>query len=275
MADPRRPASQSRFATTVIEQNIAPPPRTPLPVAQPVSRMQTPVGMPAPPPTPVERERESYDDLDQVLRIERMERERAQLLAQLQDAQEAALDARQEARTLREIAPVAIFPPPSLPPPPSSEKKKPAPIDLERLASDLDIKALEKALAGSKLGRAAVGLGILVALGWNAFNSVRSAPERVEAVQARITQSEKDRDEKLVQDDRERQRNLQALRAIYCWGKQLRGASARRGLDLPSLPPGGVTATRIDQGDPSKPPVFVAAEPCPTPPVLPPELPGP
>jgi hypothetical protein len=193
------------------------------------------------------------------MEVERLERERVQLLVKLQDKE-------QENRLLRETAPTVVFPPPSIPPA--------APVPVIH-SEPMDVKAIEKAISGGRLGKAAIGIGVLVALGWNAFNSVRSAPEKVEAVQARVTQSEQQRDQKLIQDTLERQRTLQALRAIACWGKQLRGASARQGLDLPSLPPGGVTALRLDQGDPSKPPAFVASEKCPDFPQLPPELPGP
>lgn len=265
---PRRQPSHTRLP---IVEDIAPPP-----VARPVPRMQTPIGMPAPPPAPVERDRDSHDDLEQVLVLERLERERAQLLVRVQDAEDAKLEAEhakaeaeREARRLREIAPVFSFPPPSLPPPPPSEKKSLVE------SAPTDIKALEKALLKSRWGKAATVLGILAAIGGNAFNMVRTpAPERVEAVRARVEQSDKERDETVAQATIERQRNLAALRALYCYCKQLRGASARQGLDLPSLPPGGVTALRLDQGDPSKPPAFVAAENCPTFPQLPPEVTG-
>jgi len=259
VTDPKRTQSQSRFATTVIEENVAPPPR-PLPVAPPIPRVPTPVGMPAPPH--VLPGRESHDDLEHVLEIERLERERIALLVKLQDSEGARTLAEREARQLR--VPVSVFPPPSIPP-------KPAPTTtIESSATDL--KAIENAVIKSRLGRFAIICGICLALGWNAFNSVRAAsPEKVAAVQERVTQRDKAQDEKLVRDALEKQRTLAALRATYCWGQQLRGASARQGLDLPSLPPGGVTALRLDQGDPSKPPAFVAAEKCPDFPPLPPE----
>ncbi len=232
------------------------------PVARPVPRTQTPIGMPAPPPAPVLRDRDSSDNVEHVLEIERLERERAELLVELQDAKESEALAKRAAEQLRD--PIGSFPPPSMPPP------KPKKATIESVPPDT--KALEKAIAHSRLGRAATGLGILLALAWNAFNSVRApAPERVDAVQARVTQNEQERVQKAVEDALERQRTLQALRVFVCWGKQLRGASARQGLDLPSLPPGGVTALRLDQGDPSKPPAFVAAEKCPDLPPLPPE----
>ena len=259
---PRRLPSQTTRLPIV--KDIVEPPA----VAKPVPRTRTPIGLPAPPHGSAEESdrRQSYDDLEQVLQVERLERERAKLLVDLQDAKDAQAAAERQARQLR--TPVAVFPPLSIPPP-----AEPKSTGVESI--DIDFKALEKTIARSKLGRAAVGLGILVALGWNAFNSVRApSPEKVAAVQERITQSDKARDDKLVQDALEKQRTLLALRAIYCWGKQLRGASARQGLDLPSLPPGGVTALRLDQGDPSKAPAFVAAEKCRDFPPLPPELPA-
>jgi hypothetical protein len=67
------------------------------------------------------------------------------------------------------------------------------------------------------------------------------------------------------------------MRAIECWAKQLRGASRRQGLDLPSLPPGGITAFKLGDEDPNKPgpPRFVAVEKCPDFPPLPPDMAAP
>jgi hypothetical protein len=262
MADPpqRRPFSQTRLPITVIEENIAPPREEKLLVAAPVARKPTPVGMPAPPHD--EEERQSYDDIEHVTLVDRLERERAQLLAELQDT-------KQENRLLRETAPTVVFPPPSIPPPPERQK---APVTE---SAPMDVKALEKALLHSRLGRGAVGLGILASFAWNAFNSVHAAaPERVDAVQARVSQSEQERDRKLVEDALERQRTLAALRALRCWGQQVRGALRRQGIDLQTLPAGGVTALRLDQGDPTKPPAFVVEEKCPDFPQLPPEASG-
>jgi len=257
----KRNPSQSRFAQTVIEQNVAPPSKEGMPVAPPVPRKQTPIGMPAPPAVEGDEDRQSHDDLDHVLEVQRLEKERALLLAELQDS-------RQENRLLRETAPTVVFPPPvSIPPAP------PVPIVSE---PPIDIKALQKALLKSRAGRAAITLGILAALCWNAYNTVRvNVPiKKAEAVQARVAQTEQLSAEEIKNRALESERNYQRWRAVYCYVKQLRGASARQGLDLPSLPPGGVKALRLGDDDPNRPgpPRFVAEEICPEFPALPPEF---
>jgi hypothetical protein len=259
--DKRKP-SQSRFAQTVIEQNVAPPPEEKLLVAAPMPRAQTPIGMPAPPAVhEEEEERQSYDNVEHVLEMQKLERERAQLLAQLQDA-------KQENRLLRETTPTVVFPPPPSIPPAAETKI---------IVSDppVDIKALQKAVLKSRAGRAAITLGILAALCWNAYNTVRvDVPiKKAEAAQARIAQTEQLSAEEIKNRAIESERNYQRWRAVYCYIKQLRGASARQGLDLPSLPPGGVKALRLGDEDPNRPgpPRFVAEEVCPEFPALPPE----
>lgn len=270
MADPpQRQPSKSRFATTVIEKNEAPPPREVV-TAKPVPRVPTPVGMPAPPHAPEpDTDRQSYDDLEHVLQLEKLERERAQLLAKLQDSEERAAGAERERDRLREQAPVAIFPPESIRPP------KPAPVEVQQAVIEGDIERIQKAVVKSRLGRGAITLGVLLALGWNAFNSARIAvpTQKAEAIQARQAQTEHLSAEDIKQRTLESERNYQRWRATYCALKQLRGASARQGLDLPSLPPGGVKALRLGDEDPNRPgpPRFVAEEVCPEFPALPPE----
>ncbi len=264
---PRRPLSKPIH---VIEQNVAPPREEKLLTAQPVPRTHTPIGMPAPPAVAaeIERERESYDDLEHVLEVERLERSRAELLAKLQDAE-------QENRLLREIAPTVVFPPPSIPPP---GEQKPKPM-VE--AAPLDIKTIEKLVVNSRLGKAAITCGILLALVWNAFNSVRATEpaQKVEAMRARVAQNEQMSGKELEAQTLERDRALRRERAEYCYFKQIRGAILRQGLDLPSLPPGGVTALRLGDDDPHRvtgsSPHFVAEEKCPDFPPLPPELAAP
>lgn len=265
MADerPHKP-SQSRFATTVIEQHAGPVRDGGVLVAPPVARKPTPVGMPAPPAPPVERA--SHDDIERVQEAERFDRERAALLVRLQDAEEEALAARREAEQLR--VPVASFPPPV----PKTPPPRPSLLEIQQAA---DLKALEKALLGSKWGKSAIAIGVLVALAWNAFNSVRQrAPEqKVAAVQERLQQNERLSTTELQAQALERDKNLRRMRAMQCWAQQLRGASQRQGLDLPSLPPGGVTALKLGDEDPNKPgpPRFVAGEKCPDFPPLPPD----
>jgi len=257
----KRQPSQTRFATVVIEESTAPP--TGMPRALPVPRMQTPVGMPAPPPiappADLAPDRESYDDLEQVLRLERIESERATLLAQNQDL-------KQENALLRETTPTLVFPPASIPPP--------APATAPSLPP-LDINALRKAVQGSPLGRAAVILGIAAAIAWNAFNTFRAAvPEkRVDGLQARVSQNEQMGEKEIIERALEHQRTLQALRALECWGKQTRGGFQRQGLDLSSLPAGGIKALKLGDEDPNRPgpPRFIAEEKCPDFPKLPPE----
>jgi hypothetical protein len=126
------------------------------------------------------------------------------------------------------------------------------------------------------MGRVSVALGIALALAWNAFNSarVRVPEQKVDAVQARQQQNEQLSSKELEAQVLERERNLQRWRAVFCWAKQLRGASARQGLDLPSLPPGGINALRLGEEDPNRPgpPRFVADEKCPDFPPLPPQI---
>ncbi len=266
---PKRQPSQNRFATTVIEQNSGPVRDGGVLVAPPVTRKSTQIGMPAP-PVP-SGDRASHDDLDRVLEIERFERERAQLLVKLQDAEAAKEAAEREAEQLR--TPTAAFPPVSVPPPPNLPSPVPSLIEIK---TEADIKKLEKYIVSSRLGRGAITVGILVALAWNGFNTarVRVPEQKVDAVQARQQQNERLSTKELEAQVLERQRNLQRMRAIECWARQLRGASARQGLDLPSLPPGGVTAYKLGDEDPNRPgpPRFIAVEKCPDFPELPPEI---
>lgn len=252
MTEPSARKPSQRFAQTVVEENAAPSHKDGLATTTAVPRKPTPVGMPAPPVN-----RQSHDDLDHVLQIEKLERERAQLLAHLQDTKGELREAK--TALLREKAPTAIFPPPSIPPPPNKKpdlKPDPPPAP---------------APVGHQLRAFATAAGIAFAIGWNAFNSYRSAPEKVEAVQARVTQNEQTKSEDVKLQVLKDQRTMQALRALHCWGQQTRGAFARQGVDLSSLPPGGITVKRLDQGEPGKPPAFLVDEKCPDFPQLPPD----
>lgn len=232
-----------------------------LPTASAVPRKQTPIGMPAPPPTGIPgSDRRSRDDLEHLAEIDRLERSRAELLVKTQDLE-------QENRLLREIAPTQIFPPPSIPPSNPDPKPK-IKVEVDSLAPSKHYRLSQR------LMHLATGLGIFVAIAWNAFNSYRSAPEKVEALSAQAKQSKRQREDESVSRALADRRNLEALRALHCYAKQLRGASARQGLDLPSLPPGGVKALRLADDDPNRPgpPKFVAEEVCPKFPELPPDV---
>jgi hypothetical protein len=264
---PRRPGS-TRLPITVTEENVAP--QLEEKVARPVPRVRTPVGMPAPPPTVIinDGDRQSRDDIERVAEIDRIERERAQLLVELQDV-------KQENRLLRETTPTVVFPPPPSIPPPPAHKAAPASGDLKVFEDD-GLKAIERAIVGSRLGRAAIGLGVLIALAWNAFNMVRAdePKQKTESLQARLSQTEQISTKDAEAQALERERNLRRWRATVCYMKQLRGAVARQGLDLPSLPPGGIKALRLGDEDPNRPgpPRFVAEEKCPDFPDLPPDV---
>lgn len=229
--------------------------------AQAPVRTQTPAGTPATklPPKPV-----SHDDIEHVREVERLERERAQLLVKLMDAE-------QENKLLRETTPTVVFPPPSIPPPagvPSS------PVTVS--SAPADIKAIEKAITGGKIGRLLVTLGIALGLIWNAFNTVRQQVpiQKAERAEARTQLNEQLSTQESAQLALERQRTLQALRALKCWAKQTRGGFQRQGLDLTSLPPGGIRVLRLANDDgPNRPgpPVFIVDEKCPDFPELPPD----
>lgn len=250
-------------------------------MAAPVPRKSTPVGMPAPPPLPPP-DRKSHDDIEHVMEVERLEHERALLLVRLQDAEQSAQEATAaKEKALREASqlrvPTAAFPPPSIPPP--APKSPPPTPSLMEIKAASDIQQLERAIVGSRLGRGAIVVGVVLALAWNAFNSVRQrAPEqKVAAVQQRLQQNERLSGQELEAQVLERERNLRRWRAVECWARQLRGASQRQGLDLPSLPPGGVTAFKLGDEDPNKPgpPRFVAVEKCGDFPPLPPDVAAP
>lgn len=238
--------------------------------AQPVPRKQTSAGMPAPPPEAAlvleEGDRQSHDDIEHVLEVERIERERAELLAQNQDL-------KQENALLRETAPTVVFPPESIPPPAPVPSKPPD--EFELLKTNLDIKNIEKVLVKTGWARKATVVGVLLAMAWNAFNTYRSlVPEKkVDGLQARVTQNEQLSEKDITERVLEKQRTLQALRALECWGKQTRGGFQRQGLDLPSLPAGGIKALKLGDEDPNRPgpPRFIAEEKCPDFPKLPPE----
>lgn len=217
------------------------------------------VAKPQRPPVPV---RAGHDDAEQVRELEKLERERAALLVQLQDT-------KQENKLLREMAPTVVFPPPSIPPP----AKVP---QVTVSSSPADIKAIEKMIVGSKLGRSAIVVGILAALAGNAFNMVRQQVpiQKAEQAVARTQQNEQLSAQESAQLALERQRTLQALRAIKCWAQQTRGGFQRQGLDLTSLPPGGIRVLRLAEEDPNrppKPPIFIVDEKCPDFPELPPD----
>ncbi len=250
------------------EENVAPQL-----VAKPVSRKQTETGMPAPPAGSATEERQSHDDLEHVLEVERLERERAQLLVKLQDKEQAEQELRRENALLRETAPTVVFPPESIPPPAPVPSVPPS--ELEFLKQSLEIQSIEKTLVKSGWARKATIFGVLVAMAWNAFNTYRSrVPEqKVDGLKARVTQNEQLSRDEVEERALERQRTLQALRAIECWGKQTRGGFQRQGLDLSSLPSGGVKALKLGDEDPNRPgpPRFIAEEKCPDFPKLPPE----
>jgi len=256
---PRRQPSQSRLTHPVIEQNVAPPQREVL-VARPVPRKQTPVAMPAPPPALPSGRPQSHDDLERVTEVERLERERAQLAAELQDA-------RQENSLLRETAPTVIFPPPSIPP----SDPRPPKIPVESVAP----VSTKKYVLSQRLMHLATALGIFGSIAWNAFNSyrTRNSPEKVDAVEVRVNQGERTRASEIAAVALERQRTLQALRASECMFRQIRGAIQRQGLDLTSLPAGGVEVVKIAPEDPNRPgvPAFITKEQCTPFPRLPPE----
>lgn len=259
---PKRPGTQPRLPRVAVEESRTPPTGEPLRVALPIGRKPTPVAMPAPPANPPAEEHQSYDDIEHVLEMEKLERERAVLLAKLQDSES-------ENRLLRETAPTVIFPPPSVPP--AAPQPKPVPVELGAPSSS------KKAVLGHRLTQLATGAGIFVAIAWNAFNSYRAQPEKVEAVQARVAQSEQQRDKAIASATLERQRTLRALRSTECMFKQVRGALQRQGLDLTSLPAGGIKVLKLADEDPNRPgvPRFIAEEKCPDFPQLPPETGGP
>lgn len=260
---PKRPVTQPRLPRVAVEESRTPPTGEPLPVASPIGRKPTPIGMPAPPANAPEEERQSHDDIEHVLEMEKLERERAVLLAKLQDSEA-------ENRLLRETAPTVIFPPPSMPP--SAPDPKPP------TRAEVDVTPPSKrSVLGHRLTQLATGAGIFVAIAWNAFNSYRAQPEKVEAVQARVAQSEQQRDKAVAMATLERQRTLRALRSTECMFKQVRGALQRQGIDLTSLPPGGIKVLKLADEDPNRPgaPRFIAEEKCEDFPKLPPETGGP
>ena len=94
---------------------------------------------------------------------------------------------------------------------------------------------------------------------------------------ARLSQNEQMSADDLKAQALKSDRDLRRARAEYCYFKQIRGALQRQGLDLQSLPAGGVKALRLGDDDPNRPgvPRFVAEEKCPDYPPLPPELAAP
>lgn len=256
MAEEPRKSSKSRFATTVIEKNETMPALT----AATMPRKETPVGMPAPPAPSAPRT--SSDDIERVQEQDRFERERVKLLLEKQELEEENARLRKEQRT-------EVFPPVvSIPPPP-------APPTVSSIPAD-EIEKIKKQIVKSKMGRAAVTLGVLAALALGAFNSARVLVpiQKSEATQARLEQTEKVTEESLRRKLENDQRTLQALRALHCYAKQTRGGFQRHGLDLTSLPPGGIKVVRLAEEDPNRPagpPRFIVDEKCPDFPKLPPE----
>lgn len=215
----------------------------------------------APPPLPP-RPSESLDDIHQVLNQDRLEKERVQLLLEKQELEEENARLRKEAR-------VEVYPPVvSVPPPPATPT-------VTISSAPIDIARLEKQLAKSKIGKAAMTIGVLVAIGWNAFNTARSMVpiQKSEATQARLTQTEKVTEESLRAQIEKDARTLQALRALHCYAGQARAGFQRQGLDLTSLPSGGITIVRLGDDDANRPgaPKFMAKEICPEFPKLPSE----
>lgn len=263
MGDPPKRPPTKQFGVVVREENVAPL-RDRIQTAQPVPRTQTPVAMPAPPPAAEVHERESSDDLEQVLHIDKLERERAQLLVQVQDANERAEAAELDAKRARTNAPTLSFPPPPVEPPPSEKPpRQPEPTKTRSIKPPLTLS--------EGLTRLAVGSGLFIAIAWNSFNSARI--DKVKSVEQRVTLSEKERELEVEQRVLRDQSELQRWRAVHCYMGQLRGAIQRQGLDLPELPPGGIKVLKLAE-EPNRPPQFVADGKCPEFPKLPPESPG-
>lgn len=219
-------------------------------------RKPTPVGMPAPPAN-----RESHDDIESVMAMDRLERERVQLLLKKQELEDEKLVLETENARLRKEGRVEVFPPISIPPSPN------APKIIVSEAGDLDIEKLKKMVAKSPGGRRAVVIGICAALAWNAFNTARSMIpiQKSEATQARVEQNEKLSEEKIQRAYEKDRVTAQALRALHCYAKQTRGGFQRQGLDLTSLPPGGIKVVRVTEEDPNRPagpPSFIVNEKC-------------
>lgn len=213
--------------------------------------------MPAPPSQPAV----SSDDPEHVAEIERLERERVALLLAKQELEEENSKLRKQSRT--EVFPPVI----SIPPPPAAPVISSIPAD--------DFERLKKQITKSVWGRRAIAAGVLAALAWNAFNTARSAIpiQKAEAAQARLAQSEREKNEEIEARVLERARAQQRERAYHCYFKQLRGAMARTGLDLTSLPSGGVRAVKLADEEPNRPgpPRFVSDEKCPDLPAPPPD----
>lgn len=213
------------------------------------------------PPLSPRSNRKSHDDIESVMEMERLERERVQLLLQKQELEEENARLRKEAR-------VEVFPPLSIPP-------TPAPPKIVSDANDLDIEKIKKSVAKSQWGKGAIAVGVLAALALNAFNLARSTVpiQKAEATQARVEQNERLSEEK-IQKAYERDRvTMQALRALRCYAQQTRGGFQRQGLDLTALPPGGIKVVRVTDDDPNRPagpPRFIVNEKCEDFPQLPP-----
>lgn len=241
MADETRKPSKSRFATNIVEKDAS------------VQKMIPP--RPALPNSP------SSDDIERVEELDRLERERVKLLLEKQELEQENARLRKEGRT-------EVFPPISIPPAPV------APQIVISEAGDLDIAKLKKLIARSPWGRRAVVVGILAALAWNAFNTARSMVpiQKSEATQARVEQNEKLSEEKIQKAFQKDQITMQALAALRCYAKQTRGGFQRQGLDLTSLPSGGIKVTRVGEEDPNRvgaQPRFIVEEKCPDFPKLP------
>ena len=214
--------------------------------------------MPAPPAN-----RQSHDDIESVIEMDRLERARVQLLLKQRELEE-------ENARLRKERPVEVFPPqsvPPFPPPPGT------PQIIVSDVSELDFEKLKKQVAKSAWGKRAITFGVCAALALGAFNMTRSAIpiQKAAATQARLEQTEKLTEDQLRARIKQEEQTLAALRASSCYFKQIRGALQRQGLDLTSLPGGGIKVTRIAEDDPNRvgAPRFIVEEKCPDFPQLP------
>ena len=173
--------------------------------------------------------------------------------------------------------PVARKPTPTaMPAPPANRQSHDdieSVIEKDRLERERVQLLLKKQIAKSTWGKRAIGLGVCAALALGAFNSARSIIpiQKAEATQARLAQSEKVTEDQLRARIKQEEQTLAALRASNCYFKQIRGALQRQGLDLTSLPGGGIKVTRVADDDPNRvgAPRFIVEEKCPDFPQLP------
>ncbi len=192
---------------------------------------------------------------------DRFDRDRVRWLIEKQELEEENARLRRQGRT--EVFPPVI----SIPPPPAPPTVSSVPVD--------EIEKLKKQIVKSKMGRIAVTVGVLLALALNAFNMARATipMQKAEAASAKATQNTQLTEESIKERLIEQQRTLRALRALHCYAKQTRGGFQRQGLDLSSLPAGGIRVSRLGDEEPNRQrqPRLVVDEKCPDFPELPPE----